>query len=683
MGRKRGRSGFTSPTASIKQEVVMVQGAESSDVPTSTPKVSADDHNYSIYPSQQVLSVLVRHTYNVSPEHEEGLYTCSYCRKQYSTKSWYIKHTKYLCEVKKKVEPQKLDSEDAPPLPRLRVRKQADLKQEEDPVQSQSPETNETEDSESDGEDSESEDSEGEDSEGKDSESEDSESEGHFICSSCGKQYRYESCYERHVRHCDQPKTKNLKMEDVSPLPRLRVRKQEDVKPEEGGHFICSSCGKQYRYEVCYEKHMRHCCQAKTKKLKVEVEVPPLDGDGKSRPPPSSFNHLRDASPEPGADPMQSHSPEASKSEDSKGECSFTISSSVKVEASDSWHKGVTDNNSKPNTNPVDLVLGHFICSSCGKQYRYEVCYKKHMRHCCQAKTKKLKMELKVPPLDGDDKSRPPPSSFNHLRDASPEPGVVSRDPCLEGSDPALPVQQWVKDSIPTEQLVYSCSVPYCGQSFIEEGALLDHQGEHSGLKYGRNKKRSRMSVCGEQPVRGTRYSQASAKSPEPSHTDCLSMIQISNVTSLVTSRDEFLRMTEEVAVSAGEEREPAGGDPPSGLGGKDVASCPGGRRVACLLCRKRFKPNKALDRHVASAHCERLQYPCASCNMSYKARTSLCRHTLQAHCDLKKLKCCVCKRRFGGAHHLQRHVLRQHCGQKHLSNPPLPQVTQPSLFCA
>ncbi|XP_035234688.1 uncharacterized protein LOC118206295 isoform X1 [Anguilla anguilla] len=141
-----------------------------------------------------------------------------------------------------------------------------------------------------------------------------------------------------------------------------------------------------------------------------------------------------------------------------------------------------------------------------------------------------------------------PPSLGCHF-DTLPEPGVASAGPCLVGMDPVLRVQQWVVDSVPTDQLVYRFSVPDCGQIFMKERALLDHQGEHLDRDY-------------------------------------LSMIQISNVMSLVTTQDKVLPMTEEAATSAGKWREPEGGSPSSGSQGKDLAPCNEAQGTSKLIWR-------------------------------------------------------------------------------------------------
>ncbi|XP_035234682.1 uncharacterized protein LOC118206294 isoform X1 [Anguilla anguilla] len=177
-------------------------------------------------------------------------------------------------------------------------------------------------------------------------------------------------------------------------------------------------------------------------------------------------------------------------------------------------------------------------------------------------------------------------------------------------------------------------------------------------------------SVLGDQVVCRTFDSKTSAERHEP-HSDYLSMIQISNVMSLVTSQDEVL--PEEAATSAGKGREPEGGSPSTGSQGKDLAPCNEARRTSkliwrnidkltdklswrswvqrclrnhvrtrqkwpntgrrrALLCGKHFDQNMTVDQHVALADSARFLYRCGSCSMSFKAWTCLCRHIRHAH---------------------------------------------------
>ncbi|KAJ8379773.1 hypothetical protein SKAU_G00005510 [Synaphobranchus kaupii] len=333
---------------------------------------------------------------------------------------------------------------------------------------------------------------------------------------------------------------------------------------------------------------------------------------------------------------------------------------------------------------------GKYRCSSCGKQYSFKPCYERHLKYLCKgpftcSTCGKLYRYRHLRKGCGDvvggvSGSGTVPTSFHRTEEtrsgeAARElslnsghlPSSLSRHldtrlelgvgPCTGGPDPAPQVQECAVDSIPTDQLVYCCSVPYCGQSFVDQGSLLHHQGEHlrSGPEYGGSRKRKR--VLGDRAVCGTLGGDTSSESRE-AHTDYLSVLQISNVMSLGSAQDQFLRVTEELATSTGKEREPEEGNPSSGSRGKDVAphadkpgwqswaqKClhnrtrarqkwlnSGGRRAVCLLCGRRFRGNAALDHHAVSAHCERMQYRCGSCSVSFRAWTCLCRHVLQAH---------------------------------------------------
>ncbi|KAI1900588.1 hypothetical protein AGOR_G00051470 [Albula goreensis] len=544
MPKRHHPQSLTSTVDDDNTEITVDLEESLSDDGTSISKTCPNEHNYSIFPSQEVLSVMVRHTCSTSSLHEEGQYQCSSCGKQYTYEHAYKRHLESMCV-------------------------------------------------------------------------------GHFKCSSCGKQYLYESSFQRHLRHLcvvkrDEESKKAIPKQDDPPLPRLRVRKPADnsstflkqddpplpqlrvrkpadnsstflkqVKKEERpqktvpepGHFKCSSCGKQYLYESSFQRHLRHLCVVKrdeeSKKAIPKQDDPPLP-------------RLRVRKP--------------------------------------------ADNSS------TFLKQGAIACPSCGKLYRYKSCYKAHRKTQCM----NASAEMSYRPLE-----------------------PASTEPYLEGEDPMSWIQQWLKDSLPTDQLIYSCSVPYCGESFTEERALLEHQREHL--------------------MWGTVNNDAFCENPESTHTDCLSKIQISNVMSLVTSRDEFLRITEEEAASAGKGKDPVCGNPSSGSGGKDVACCAdkqswrrwvqrciqnhvqvrqkwlnsrksGRKRVVCLLCGRRFSFNMALDQHVASAHCKQLSYPCSSCRISFQARTGLCRHVLQAHCAV------LCLFRFEETGMLRVHNKVQSC---------------------
>ncbi|KAJ8379772.1 hypothetical protein SKAU_G00005500 [Synaphobranchus kaupii] len=617
--KSSARPGLISASAGGNPKVVMVQEAEPSEAPASIPKVSPNEQ---YDPSQQVLSVLVRHTYNTDPENLEGNlenqlsdrlrqtdassvngpFKCTGCGKDFVNKSRYKHHVKYPCE-------------------------------------------------------------------------------GPFKCTGCGKDFVNKSRYKHHVKYpCE-------------------------------GKYRCSSCGKQYSFKPCYERHLKYLCKViKKAEPKDTVKDVPLLPRLRIRKP----DQLK---PENGlVEAVTAPVPDGVKDNSSEDEFSDSHSSNTETEASDSWDaedKADDDDddggNGTTSTAPTSVQLvvrerGPFTCSTCGKLYMYKSWYDRHLWKGCGDQVggvssssplpsgvinlaEEVKGEAKELSLgkgcDGDS-GRFPSGLGRHL-DAPPEPSVASAGP--GGLDPSLTVQQWVVDIIPTDQLVYCCSVPYCGQSFVDQGSLLHHQGEHSysGPEYGGSQKRKGPKVPGDQAESGTLGGDTSSESRE-AHTDYLSMIQISNVMSLVTS-PECRPMTEELATSTGKEREPEEGNPSSGSRGKDVSpradklrchsraqKClrnrlharqklliSGGRRAVCLLCGRRFGSNAALDQHMAVAHCERLQYRCGSCNMSFRARTCLCRHVLQAHCDLKKMKCCICKRRYRAAHHLQRHVLKQH----------------------
>ncbi|XP_066568688.1 zinc finger protein 236 isoform X3 [Amia ocellicauda] len=333
---------------------------------------------------------------------------------------------------------------------------------------------------------------------------------------------------------------------------------------------------------------------------------------------------------------------------------------------------------------------------------------------------------------------------------------------------PVEPMQNAIKEEreAVTEQLVYSCDIPFCGQSFIDKSGLWTHRKEHQVIAK-KNTKRllQRLkgsdfscSICGAKFVRkGNLYdhilfvhehyrphccsyctrdfcrpremkrhiatahrgmrkrrglrtdvprangahsertedrtlcTKADCKAAEPNISgkwDCLSMIRISNVTSLVMSQDEFLQMAETETKeentsslmhsthSSDVQTGPCAERNSCGTCGRKYRSYStllkrklwhsGRKKATCLLCGRCFTQNKQLDRHIASFHCQSFKYNCTNCEMGFHRHVEFSKHILQAHCDLRKSRCHLCKRKCKTVHQLQRHVTKQHIILRH-----------------
>ncbi|XP_033893543.3 zinc finger protein Xfin-like isoform X1 [Acipenser ruthenus] len=170
---------------------------------------------------------------------------------------------------------------------------------------------------------------------------------------------------------------------------------------------------------------------------------------------------------------------------------------------------------------------------------------------------------------------------------------------------------------------------------------------------------------------------------------DGLSMIQISNVTSLVMSQADFLQTpgTDEVievgsvaspvCSARSQQTKPHARKYICGVCGQEhrlyssllkhkwVHS--GRRRVFCLLCGRSFLQPKDLDRHIACVHSQSFRFKCTHCEMGFSRRVLFCKHVLLAHCDLESLKCHICKKKYKTAHHLQGHIQKHHSVCKQL----------------
>ncbi|KAJ8285645.1 hypothetical protein GJAV_G00029260 [Gymnothorax javanicus] len=479
------------------------------------------------------------------------------------------------------------------------------------------------------------------------------------------------------VRHTYNAEPENLEKVDLE--NHLVDHLHQKTTRNKYGDYKCSFCGKQYSLKSCYDRHLKFLCEVinKAKPKETEKDIPLLP-------------RLRVRKP---ANPIAGEGPEKVQND--------TVADEFDIHSSNEEAEANEPLDTADKAKIKEHHKGEFICSLCGNVYFYKSWYDRHRKKGCGPRVNRASSSSLVPKVPvteetnnnawqpfleiGEDGRYFPSNIGHHLDTVSV---VASAGPSPAGSDPTLGVQQWLVESVPRDQIVYCCSVPYCGQSFMEEGALVVHQRQHfdHGRDAGGNEKRERPKrVLGDQAFCEPSGSIAPTPTLEP-ESDFLSMIQISNVMSLVTSQEEILPTTGEAVLSAGKEREPEGNN--SSSVPKDVTPhtadklnwqsliqrcirnrrsttrkwlLSGGRRAVCLLCGRPFGCNKTLDQHMVSAHCEKFQFRCGSCHMSFKARACLCRHVLQAHCDLKKLKCCVCKLKYRAAHHLQRHVLKQH----------------------
>ncbi|KAJ8263686.1 hypothetical protein COCON_G00161430 [Conger conger] len=407
------------------------------------------------------------------------------------------------------------------------------------------------------------------------------------------------------------------------------------------GPFSCLSCGRRYKYKSRYDKHRRRCADdvggVVSKEIKMEARESSVakshNGDGGHLPPSLGCHldtrrgHNGPAAPQPGEPPLIPVPRDGSRNNRSR---------EVEPEAGSSW-----DAKEEPGDDGVPTPVkcqGPFTCVSCGKLYQYKSQYDRHLKKGCGDGV-------------GGDLSSCPMATSSHLsQEIKMEARESSVDRTLNGDGGHLP--------------------PSLGPD------------DGGGVK-----RRKLERVLGDQAVCGTLATSSSAKSLEP-HTNSLSLIQISNVKSLVTSQDE-------VGTSTEKGREPEGADPSSASRGQDgafrhqargdgkrrkvnklkdnlrwrswVRRClgnrsrvaqkwlnPGGRRALCLLCGMRFSRKASLDQHMGSAHYESFQYRCCSCDLSFKAWTCLCRHVLQTHrvkiqrspktSEIEKAKKCILK---------------------------------------
>ncbi|XP_039618672.1 zinc finger protein 808-like isoform X2 [Polypterus senegalus] len=185
-------------------------------------------------------------------------------------------------------------------------------------------------------------------------------------------------------------------------------------------------------------------------------------------------------------------------------------------------------------------------------------------------------------------------------------------------------------------------------------------------------------------PLSTSHHQEPVAEIHESEESDCLSMIQISNVTSLVMSPTEFLLFPENKGTMVKDEKDiTLSSTPKHGNTKRFTCKICGkehriyssflkhkllhtGAKSICLICRRSFLEPRALDEHIRLVHSQRFKYKCTLCEMSFSKHLPFSKHILMAHCDLKKMKCHICKKKYKTAQHLQRHVRKNHSnGQK------------------
>ena len=88
-------------------------------------------------------------------------------------------------------------------------------------------------------------------------------------------------------------------------------------------------------------------------------------------------------------------------------------------------------------------------------------------------------------------------------------------------------------------------------------------------------------------------------------------------------------------------------------------------RRFKCEKCEKKFKAKEHLQRHIATFHEGRKDYPCSECGKFFTTPVVVKTHIDIVHKGIKKYKCDICKAAFGFSHDMKRHRASVHFGEK------------------